>query len=165
MAKQLASVLATLALASTLLAGCGAAPGTTTGIKSATATGTVQAKDYYSVSRAKSLAADALSRYDQLRDSWLRAWSDREKDGIEDQMLVVLSQGIGDVRDAVSGEAGASGYDSRQVFDIADQASSRYESLRYDWSNTNDINRQREISNQMQTLLVDALKRVQRVRS
>ncbi len=165
MAKHLASVLATLALASTLLAGCGAAPGgTTAGIKSATADA-VQAKDYYTVSRAKTVAADTLRSYDRLRDSWLRAWSDREKDRIEDQMLVVLSQGIGDVRDAVSGESGASGYDSRQVFDIADQAIARYEDLRYQWSNTGDINRQREIANQMQTVIVDALKRVQRVRS
>jgi len=165
MAKKLFTVLASVALASTLLAGCGVTPGTTTGIKSASTAETVQGKDYYTVSRAKRIAQDGLYRYNNLRNDWMRAYSDREKDRIEDQMLVVLSQAIGDVRDAVSGEAGASGYDSRQVFDIADRAISRYESLRYDWSNTSNINRQREISNQMQTILVDALNGVQRVRS
>ncbi len=166
MAKQLFTVLATVALASTLLAGCGAAPGgVSASIKSAQGAETVQGKDYYTVSRAKRIAQDGLYRYNNLRNDWLRAWSDREKDRIEDQMLVVLSQTIGDVRDAVSGESGASGYDSRQVFDIADRAISQYESLRYDWSNTGNINRQREIANQMQTVIVDALNRVQRVRS
>ncbi len=97
MAKQLFSVLATLALASTLIAGCGVSPnGATTGIKSATTAETVQAKDYYTVSRAKRVAQDGLARYNSLRNDWLRAYSDREKDRIEDQMLVVLSQTIVD---------------------------------------------------------------------
>lgn len=166
MAKKLFSILATVALASTLLAGCGASPnGVTAGIKSAQTAETVEGKDYYTVSRAKRIAQDGLARYNDLRDDWMRAYSDREKDRIEDQMLVVLSGTIGDVRDAVSAEAGANGYNSRQVFDAADRAIARYEDLRYQWSNTSNINRQREIANEMQTVIVDALNRVLRVRS
>lgn len=161
MAAKLASVLVGIALASSMLAGCGLSPVASV---SNSSHGAVQAKDYYSVTRAQQAASNTLYSYNDLRDQWLRAYSDEQKDSIEDQMLVVLSQGIGDVRAAVGAEAGASGYDASQVFNIADSAISQYESLRYQWSNTHDLNQQRWISNQMQTLLVGALQDVQNVR-
>lgn len=165
MAKKFAQVLAALAIASTLLAGCGAVGnGITASIKPAEATSTVKAKDYYSVTQAHRLATNGLDRYNVLRDRWMRAHSDAEKDRIEDQMLVVLSGAIGDVRNSVSGDSGASGYDSRKVFDIADRAISRYENLRYEWSNSHNLQRQREISNEMQSVVVNALQRVLAVR-
>lgn len=160
MAKKLALALATLTLASSL-AGCG-----TTGVfagLSTQSTTTVQVKDYYSVTNAQRIASNALYRYNDLRNDWLAAYSDSQKDRIEDRMLVVLSQAIGDVRLAVSDEAGASGYDAREVFNISNYAISRYEALRRQWDMTNDINTQRWISNEMQTVMVDALQRVQTV--
>lgn len=162
MAAKLATLLVGIALASTMLAGCGTTA-SVTAVKAENAT-TVQGKDYYTVTRAQSVAQNSLYSYDRLRDDWMRAYSDAEKDRIEDQMLVVLSQGIGDVRDAVSAEAGASGADSRRVFNIADRAIQQYEALRWDWSNTHNVHQQRVISNQMQTIMVGALKDVQRVR-
>lgn len=162
MNRTLATLLAAVALTSTLLVGCGTTA-SVTAVKTQTAT-TVQAKDYYTVTNAQRAATYGLNSYNRLRDQWLRAYSDGEKDRIEDQMLVVLSQAISDVRNAVSAEAGATGSDSRRVFNIADGAISQYEALRYDWSNTSNIHRQREISNQMQTILVGALQRVQSVR-
>lgn len=163
MSKKLALVLAALALSTTLV-GCGAANGVGANITTTSTSSTVQAKDYYTVTSAQRIATSTLSSYNRLRDRWMAAYSDAEKDRIEDQMLVVLSQGIGDVRDAVSAQAGATGYDSRQVFNIADRAISQYETLRVQWSYSHDINVQRQISNQMQTLLVNALQSVQRVR-
>lgn len=161
MAKKLALALATVTLASTLLSGCGTT-GVFAGMTTQGAT-SVQAKDYYSVTNAQRIASNALYRYNDLRNDWLAAYSDSQKDRIEDRMLVVLSQAIGDVRLAVSGEAGASGYDAREVFNISDYAISRYENLRRQWDMTNDINTQRWISNEMQTVLVDALQRVMNV--
>lgn len=160
---KFAPVLVALVMASTFLAGCGVTPGATTGIKSATTGETVEGQDFWSVSRAKKLAGDTLDRYDRLRDRWLRAYSDAEKDRIEDEMLAVLARGLADVRDAVSAEQGGHGYNSRQVFDLADRACQRYEDLRYQWSNTGNVHRQREIANQMQTIIVDALNQVKRV--
>lgn len=161
MALKPATVLAALALASTL-AGCG-----TGGISLATLQGTssntVQAKDYYSVRDAQRIATSTLRRYDDLRDEWMRAYSDREKDRVEDRMIATLSGGIGDVLRAVSADSGASGADSRRIYDIADRATGRYERLREEWRYTNSITRQREIANEMMVLLIDALKRVKDV--
>ncbi|HEY9854365.1 MAG TPA: hypothetical protein V6D05_01420 [Stenomitos sp.] len=160
---KFAPMLVALVMASSVLAGCGATPGATTGIKSAQTTDAVEGQDFWSVSRAKKIATDALGQYDRLRDRWLRAYTDAEKDRIEDDMLVILSRGIADVRDSVSAEQGGTGYNARQVFDLADRACQRYEDLRDQWAHTNNLDRQREISNQMQTLIVDALNQVKRV--
>ena len=164
MSKTLALALATLTLASTMLAGCG-----TTGMTGLSTlnsqTAAVQAKDYYSVTNAQSIASNALYQYNDLRNQWLAANDDSQKDQIEDQMLAVLSQGLGNVRSAVSAESGANGYDSREVFNIADEAISQYNSLREEWAQTTDVNQQREIANQMETLMVNALQQVQSVQT
>ncbi|MBO9541049.1 hypothetical protein J7643_10715 [bacterium] len=161
MALKPATLLAALALASTL-AGCGAG-GMSLASLQGTSSDTLQAKDYYSVRDAQRVATTALRRYDDLRDEWMRAYSDREKDRIEDRMISALAGGISDVRRAVSAQSGASGADSRRIYDIADRASVRYERLRDEWRYTGSISRQREIANEMMVLLIDALKRVKDV--
>lgn len=162
--KSLAPVLVVVALASSLLAGCGGAPtGLRASIKSASATGSVKAKDYYSTNNAHQIANSALGQYNGLRNQWLRTSDNAQKDHIEDQMLVVLSGAIGQVENAVSAEAGASGYDATEIYNLADNASNQYESLRQQWAATQDINQQRIISNQMQTILVHALEQIRSV--
>lgn len=159
MALKPATLLAALALASTLLAGCG-----TGGLSLANLQGsssdTVQAKDYYSVRDAQRIATTTLRRYDDLRDDWMRAYSDAEKDRIEDRMIAALAEGIADVRRSVSSQSGATGYDSRRIYDIADRACYRYERLRDEWRYTGSITRKREIANEMMGLIIDALKQV-----
>lgn len=159
MSKKIALSLTAFALAASVLSGCGTA---VTGMSTATAT-TASAKGFVSVTTAQNDAYAALSQYNNLRNQWLAAPDDQSKDNIDDQMLVVLSQGLGQVRNAVSGNAGAAGYDSRQVYNIADAAISQYEGLRQQWAMTNDINQQRVISNQMQTIMVNALEQVENV--
>lgn len=161
MALKSATILAALALASTL-AGCGTG-GLSLATVQGTSSNTVQAKDYYSVRDAQRIASNALRNYDYLREEWMRAYSDAEKDRVEDRMIVTLHRGITDVQRAVSDEAGASGPDSRHIFDIADYAIRQYEGLRREWSYTSSIQRKREIANEMMGLLIDALKRVKTV--
>ena len=151
---------AALALAlSAPLTGCGTTPAAT-GLQNKTAA-TAQAKDYSSVTRAQQVATDALYRYDSLRDQWQRAYNDSEKDRIEQDMLNVLTRASSDVRQTASN---GSGYDARRVYDIADRAIDRYESLRYRWQQAYGDREKRELVNDMLTVLTAALKEVQRVR-
>ena len=159
MSKKIALSLTAFALAASVLSGCGTA---VTGMSTATAT-TASAKGFVSVTTAQNDAYAALSQYNNLRNQWLAAYDDQTKDNIDDQMLVVLSQGLGQVRQDVSGNAGAAGWDSRQVYNIADSAISQYEGLRQQWAQTNDINQQRVISNRMQTIMVNALQQIEGV--
>lgn len=136
--------------------------GTVPGVTGSTETN-VSAKDYVTVMRARQIAGDALGQYNVLRDQWLAAYDDRQKDTIENQMLVVLVQGHKDARDAVSAQAGAVGTDSADVFNLADYALEQYDGLRAEWQGTNDVNEQRRISNQMQTIMLEALQNIQKV--
>jgi len=157
MAKALVSTLAAVVLASSLLTGCGGNP--VMGLAT-THSQSVSAKDYYSVSNAQRIASNGLYQYNDLRNQWISAYSDQQKDQIEDQMIVVLSGALGNVRQAVSADAGASGYDAAQVYNVADQAINQYEGLRQQWANTNDVNQQRWIANQMETVMTNALQQV-----
>jgi hypothetical protein len=151
--------LAALVLSMSALSGCGTAPAATQ-LQNKTAT-TAQAKDYQSVTRAQQIATDALYRYDGLRDDWQRAYSDAEKDRIEQSMLNTLTRAASDVRQTASY---GHGYDARRVYDIADRAISRYEDLRYRWQQAYGDREKRELVNDMLTVLTRALKDVQKVR-
>ena len=153
--------LAALALAMSSLTGCGSASVGGTQLQ-ATSAQTVTAQDYYSVNRAKQIATDGLYRYDSLRDAWQRAYSDSEKDRIEQEMLNVLTRAASDVRRAASN---GSGYDARRVYDIADRAIQSYENLRYRWQQAYGDREKRELINEMLTDLTRGLKEVQRVRT
>lgn len=153
------SFVVTLALALTVLTGCGTAPGMISGTNG----GKVSAKDYVTVKNAQAVATKSLDKYSVLRDRWSSAYSDSEKDQLEDEMIVVLLQGLTDARYAVSSEAGAVGTDANDAYNVADFAIERYEGLRQAWAGTNDVNQQRQIANQMQTIMLEALKEVQRV--
>lgn len=158
MARKIVA-LAALALTLSGLAGCGSGIGTTQ--LQASSNQQTEAKDYYSVNRARQIATDALYRYDGLRDDWQRAYSDREKDRIEQEMLNVLTRAISDIRRTASN---GSGYDARRVYDIADRAIDRYEDLRYRWQQAYSDREKRELVNDMLVELTRALKDVQRVR-
>jgi len=180
MARKSLMALASLTLAASVLAGCG-----TTGMVGMSQTGengaSAQSVDTqrkappaveltanaqvdaaaqvdvssYDVDRARRISSDTLYRYDeQLRD-WKRAYSDYEKDRIEERMLRTLTDGLNDVQRAVS-----SGYGSqaRRVYDIADHALNRYESLRRDWNRAYSTRERREIVNRMLVVLTDAHK-------
>lgn len=162
MAKKLLALLAGVVLASSVLSGCGGTTPVASGLKATTATETkVDAQSRYTVDRAKRIATDALYRYDNLRDDWQRAYSDYEKDRIEERMLSTLTRAVTDVRQAASG---GYGYESRRVYDIADQAIDRYESLRRRWQRAWGDRERREIVNDMLVELTAALKDIQRVR-
>ncbi|MNL28667.1 hypothetical protein D3C87_1503220 [compost metagenome] len=75
-------------------------------------------------------------------------------------MIAALADGIVDVRRSVSAQSGATGYDSRRIYDIADRACYQYERLRDEWRYTSSITRKREIANEMMGLIIDALKQV-----
>ncbi|MBM3274033.1 MAG: hypothetical protein FJZ00_02685, partial [Candidatus Sericytochromatia bacterium] len=67
------------------------------------ATSGISASSYWTVDRARRRASDALYRYSDLRSDWQNAWSDDEKDRIEQRMLTVLTNGAVDVRNITAG--------------------------------------------------------------
>ncbi|MBI6545604.1 MAG: hypothetical protein HY692_02345, partial [Cyanobacteria bacterium NC_groundwater_1444_Ag_S-0.65um_54_12] len=155
-------LVAGVVLLSTGLAGCGTVPGGTAGtpLQVAAQNNQVSTSNHSTVRRAVQIAQDALYRYDDLRDQWLRSSNDREKDRIEQRMLDTLTNAVSRIRTEASG---GYGWDARQVYDVADRAISRYESLRRQWQNTSSDRERRELVNSMLTVLTDALKEIRRM--
>jgi hypothetical protein len=114
----------------------------------------------YEVDRARRISSDTLYRYDQLLRDWQRAYTDREKDRIEDRMLTELTRGLNDVQRTVSS---GYGYSARQVYDIANRALDRYESLRRDWQRAYTDRERRYIVNDMLVTLTNAHKDIRAV--
>ena len=185
MARKSLVALASLTLAASVLAGCGTTPMmgvNSTGDSSATAqsvdaqrkappavevaaSAQVDANaqvdaSSYEVDRARRVSSDTLYRYDQLLRDWKRAYSDYEKDRIEERMLTELTSGLKDVQRAVSS---GYGYQARQVYDVADRALNRYEDLRRDWRRAYSKREQRNIINDMLVVLTNAHKDIKAV--
>ena len=180
MARKSLMALASLTLAASVLAGCG-----TTGMVGMSQTGenaaNAQSVDAqrkvpptvelaanaqvdaaaqvdassYEVDRARRISSDTLYRYDELLRDWKRAYSDYEKDRIEDRMLTVLLDGLKDAQRAASAGYGTQ---ARRVYDIADRALDRYDGLRRDWKRAYSKREQRFIVNDMLVLLTNAHK-------
>lgn len=172
--------LTALAALTVALAGCGAGPaltGTATvGSASAQAKGDKATADRplppetkeaepkatrgTAARRAADYASEALYQQDRLLRDWHNAWSDREKDRVEQRMLDTLYDAVKDVQRVTSGQ----GYDSadRRAYDIADRCLDRYDDLRRDWSYAWGDREKREITNRMLNLMVDALKDIKR---
>lgn len=185
MARKSLMALASLTLAASVLAGCGAPSMTGTGAmgdqtakaQSADAqrkappaiqltaepqiegNATVDASSY-EVDRARRISSDTLYRYDKLLRDWERTYSDYEKDRIEERMLKELTSGLNDVQRAVSS---GYGYSARQAYDIADRALNRYESLRRDWQRAYSTRERRNIVNDMLVVLTSAHKDIKAV--
>lgn len=184
MTRRSLMTLASLTLAATLLAGCGS-----TGMVGLSASGNGSANaqsvdtqrkvppsvelsgnaaidatvspDFQSdVDQARRIASDALYRYDDLLRDWKRAYSDYEKDRIEERMLNVLLDGVKDAQRAASKGYGSQ---ARHIYDIADRALDRYESLRRDWKRAYSKREQRYIVNDMLVVLTNALKDIKAV--
>ncbi|MNK82462.1 hypothetical protein D3C87_1022370 [compost metagenome] len=185
MARKTLVALASLTLAASFLAGCG-----TTGMMGVSQTGessaTAKSVDAqrkapptvevaagaqvdanakvdassYELDRARRVSSDTLYRYEQLLRDWNRAYSDYEKDRIEERMLSELTSGLNDVQRAVSS---GYGYSARQVYDIADRALNRYESLRRDWQRAYSTRERRNIVNDMLVVLTNAHKDIKAV--
>lgn len=151
----MAKKLATLTLASMMLAGCGAPPQLSSQSRT-----TVQAQDVNSVKKAQRLATEALRVYDDLRNDWIISPTDDQKDQIDGQMLLLLFRALEDIRTAVSSQAGARGNDTRTVFDIATSILTRCEPLRAQREKSQNITEQRWLANLMEIYLLDALNRV-----
>ncbi|MBM3267308.1 MAG: hypothetical protein FJZ01_06640 [Candidatus Sericytochromatia bacterium] len=173
--------LSLILLAATIaptLAGCGSTAGIATPANSAGKTQTqaarpsiptldraklqstkdgISASSYYTVDRARRRASDALWRYQDLREDWQRAWSDDEKDRIEQRMLVVLTDGGTDIRRMT---ANSWDYDDRRLNDMAERMLQEYDYLRREWQQTWDTGRKREIVNQMLIVLTRGLQEV-----
>ncbi len=122
-----------------------------------TAKSGISASSYYTVDRARRRASDALWRYQDLREDWQRAWSDDEKDRIEQRMLSVLTQAGSDIRSMTHSSWD---YDDRRLNELMNSMLDEYEYLRRDWLNTWDIRRKREIVNQMLIELTRGLQEV-----
>jgi hypothetical protein len=114
----------------------------------------------YEVDRARRVSSDTLYRYEQLLRDWKRAYSDYEKDRIEDRMLTELISGLKDVQRTVST---GHGYSARQVYDIADRALNRYDDLRRDWKRAYSARERRNIINDMLVVLTNAHKDIKAV--
>lgn len=184
MSRKTLMTLATLCLASSVLAGCGTvpmagmSPAGETSAKSQAANAqrplppaVVLAADAltegdaivdasYEVDRARRIASDTLYRYDVLLRDWKRAYSDYEKDRIESRMLDELIAGLKDVQRAVSSGSGRS---AREVYDVADRALDRYDSLRRDWSRAYTDRERRYIVNDMLVALTGAHKDIKAI--
>ncbi len=185
MASKTFVALASLTLAASLLAGCGTTSMTGVGqtgdntakAQSAdaqrkapptvdlTAVPQVEGKaiadsSSYEVDQARRAAADTLYQYDQLLRDWNRAYTDYEKDRIEQRMLGELTDGLNDIQRIVSS---GSGYSARQVYDIANRALDRYEGLRRDWKYAYSDRERRYIVNDMLTALTSAHKEIKAV--
>lgn len=185
MARKTLMALASLTLAASVLAGCGTTSMTgvsQTGEKSAsaqsvdsqrkappsvevTANAQVDAAaqvdaSSYELDRARRISADTLYRYDELLRDWNRAYSDYDKDRIEERMLRELTEGLNDVQRTVSS---GYGYSARQVYDIADRALNRYEGLRRDWQRAYSTRERRNIVNDMLVVLTNAHKDIKAV--
>lgn len=185
MARKTLLALASLTLAASVLAGCG-----TTGMMGMSQTGensaNAQSADAqrkappavqvsadaqveanaqvdassYEVDRARRIAADTLYEYDKLLRKWKRTYSDYEKDRIEDSMLKELTAGLNSIQRTVSS---GYGHSARQVYDIADRALNRYESLRRDWQRSYSTRERRNIVNDMLVVLTNAHKDIKTV--
>jgi len=164
MRKQLTIAITTMALAVTL-AGCGGAGNvaTTSPVSfgnSATQGGQVSSADYVSVTQAQQQATDALYQYNDLLNTWEQTNSDIQKDQIENQMLNVLTQALQSIQQTVSS---GYGYDARQVYNIAGDALTQYQSLELQWQQAYTLQQKRQIVNNMLTLLTGACKQIQAV--
>jgi hypothetical protein len=121
------------------------------------ATSGISASSYWTVDRARRRASDSLYRYSDLRNDWQNAWSDDEKDRIEQRMLTVLTNGAVDVRNITSGSWD---HDDRYLNNIVNRAIDQYENLRQEWLREWDIRRKRELVNDMLLELTRALQDV-----
>jgi hypothetical protein len=183
MARKTLVALASLTLAASVLAGCGTSPMagmSQTGENAANAQSadtqrkappTVESAAAqvgadavvdasYEVDKARRISSDTLYRYDELLRDWKRAYSDYDKDRIEERMLRELTSGLNDVQRAVSS---GHGYSARQVYDIADRALNRYESLRRDWQRAYSTRERRNLVNDMLVALTNAHKDIKAV--
>jgi hypothetical protein len=115
--------------------------------------------DGYVAENARRTATDALYRYQDLLREWDHAWSDREKDRIEQRMLEVMTRAIKDIERSTSG---AFGYEERRINDVARSVIDRYRELLRRYDNAYSDRERREIVNQMLTELTRGLKQVQR---
>ncbi len=122
----------------------------------------ISASSYYTVGRARRSASNALWRYQDLREDWQRAWSDDEKDRIEQRMLSVLTSAGSDIRSMTSSSWDN---DDRQINSITDRMLNNYEYLRRQWLNEWSVDRKREIINQMLVELTRGLRDVSDYRS
>lgn len=122
----------------------------------------ISSSSYYTVDRARRSASNALWRYQDLREDWQRAWSDDEKDRIEQRMLSVLTSAGTDIR---SMTANSWDNDDRQINYIADRMLDNYEYLRRQWLNEWSVDRKRYIVNDMLVELTRGLKEVSDYRS
>lgn len=127
-----------------------------------TAKSGISATSYWTVDRARRSASNALYRYQDLREDWQRAWSDDEKDRIEQRMLNTLVGAGSDIRNITSGSYD---YDDRQINYQIESTLRRYEDLRRQWQWEHDLNRQREIINTMLVELTRGLQDVQNFRA
>ena len=106
------------------------------------------------------MAERSLYRYAELTRAWERAWSDSEKDRIEQDMLTELHSAIEDVQQVTS----SSGHDSadRRAYDIADQGLNRYDRLYREWQMAWGDREKRRIINDMLSGMVQTLQDVKR---
>jgi predicted small lipoprotein YifL len=106
------------------------------------------------------IAERSLYRYADLTRAWERAWSDSEKDRIEQDMLVELHSSIEDIQQVTS----SSGHDSadRRAYDIADQGLNRYDRLFREWERAYGDREKRRITNDMLSGMVQTLEDVKR---
>jgi hypothetical protein len=99
-----------------------------------------------------------LSDYAQMLREWNRAYSDFERDNIEERMLRVLRNGLDEVQQVTSREGHDA--DDRRAYDIADAGLNNYERLYRDWQSTYNMGTRRRIVNTMLQYLVDTHERI-----
>ena len=172
--------LAAAALLAATLAGCGTTGAPTGAAKTAAAAmqaqkakgqkataerpappaTTADTKQGLAARESQRIAERSLYRYSELIRAWERAWSDSEKDRIEQDMLSELHAALGDVQQVTS----SSGHDSadRRAYDIADQGLNRYDRLYRDWERAYGDREKREITNDMLSGMVQTLQDVKR---
>lgn len=106
------------------------------------------------------IAERSLYRYAELIRAWERAWSDSEKDRLEQDMLTEMHAAIEDIQSVTS----SSGHDSadRRAYDIADQGLNRYDRLFREWERAFGDREKRRIINDMLSGMVQTLQDVKR---
>jgi hypothetical protein len=112
----------------------------------------------YAARESSRVSRRVLNDYAQMLRDWNRAYSDYERDNIEERMLRVLREGLKEVQEVTSREGHDA--DDRRAYVLANYGLNNYERLYRDWESTYNADNRRRIVNAMLQNLVDTHERI-----
>ncbi len=112
----------------------------------------------YAARESSRVSRRVLNDYQQMLPDWNRAYSDYDRDNIEERMLRVLRKGLKEVQEVTLHEGQDA--DDRRAYDIADGGLNDYALSYHLWATARGADVRRSVMNAMLQSLVDTHERI-----